>query len=411
MTATVVAVFLIVYAGMFFGRLPRLQLDRTGVALLGAIALLVSGATDLETSLRAVDVSTLALLFALMVVSAQLRLGGFYEEVTRRLTQADAGPAILLAVLVGASGALAAVFSNDVICLAVAPVLIDACRHRGLNPVPFLLGLVCAANVGSAATLIGNPQNMLIGQTLQMSFGGYLLWAVPVATLGLIATWGVIAWQYRGGWGHAGAAAAAGRAPASADTFDRWQSAKGLAVVGALLIAFLVAPWPRELVALAGAGVLLTSRKLHSRRMLGLVDWQLLVLFVALFVVNDALQRTGALEFQTARLAAAGVDLTHPAPLFAATVVLSNLVSNVPTVMLLLPLATHELAGPVLALASTLSGNLLIVGSIANIIVVDIAAREGIVIDWRRHLRTGLPVTLVTLAIAAVLVWLRVALR
>jgi Na+/H+ antiporter NhaD/arsenite permease-like protein len=155
-------------------------------------------------------------------------------------------------------------------------------------------------------------------------------------------------------------------------------------------------------VALTGAGVLLMSRRLHSRQMLGLVDWELLVLFMGLFVVNHALQKTGLPARLVADLAGAGVPLQQLGPLFATTFVLSNIVSNVPAVMLLLPSVTHTLAGPTLALVSTLAGNLFIVGSVANIIVVDIAARHGIAISWRDHARIGVPVTLVTLAIVAV---------
>jgi Na+/H+ antiporter NhaD/arsenite permease-like protein len=135
--------------------------------------------------------------------------------------------------------------------------------------------------------------------------------------------------------------------------------------------------------------------------MLGLVDWELLVLFMGLFVVNHALQKTGLPAAVVADLAVQGLPLDHPGPLFGATLVLSNIVSNVPAVMLLLPSAAHSLAGPTLALVSTLAGNLFIVGSIANIIVVDAAARRGIAIDWRSHARVGVPVTLATLAITA----------
>jgi Na+/H+ antiporter NhaD/arsenite permease-like protein len=151
------------------------------------------------------------------------------------------------------------------------------------------------------------------------------------------------------------------------------------------------------------------SRRLHSTKMLGLVDWELLILFIGLFVVNHALQETGIAAGIVADLAAAGVNLEHPGPLFAATLVLSNIVSNVPAVMLLLPVAGHALAGPTLALVSTLSGNLLIVGSIANIIVLDAAARRGIRIDWRRHARTGVPVTLATLVICAASLWWQIS--
>jgi Na+/H+ antiporter NhaD/arsenite permease-like protein len=173
--------------------------------------------------------------------------------------------------------------------------------------------------------------------------------------------------------------------------------------------AFLLTSWPRETVALSAAGVLLLSRRMHTREMLGLVDWQLLVLFGGLFVVNDAIASTSLLRTALDGLARGGVDLHQPGWLLAAVVVLSNLVSNVPAVMLLLPAAEHGQAALVLALGSTLAGNMFIVASIANIVVVDQAQRVGVKISWMEHARTGVPVTLVTLAIAAawlvVLAW------
>jgi Na+/H+ antiporter NhaD/arsenite permease-like protein len=409
-TEVIVAVFATVYLGMLIGRLPRLALDRTGIALLGAIALLAGGAATLEQAGAAIDVPTLMLLFGLMVVSAQLRLGGFYARTAAALAALPLAPPRLLALLIATTGALSAVFSNDIVCLAMTPVLIEACAHRRLDPVPFLLALAAAANVGSAATLIGNPQNMLIGQALGLSFAGYLGQALVPTVLGLAATWAIVASQSRGRWQAddadlAAIAAAHGGEPIPG--FDRWQTAKGLAVAAALLVLFLFSERPRELAALAAAGVLLLSRRMHSRATLGLVDWPLLVLFIGLFVVNDALQRTGLPAQAVEALRGIGIDAHRPAWLFAAAALLSNAVSNVPAVMLLLPLASDPLAGPVLALASTLAGNLLVVGSIANMIVVEAAARRGVAIGWRRHARSGVPVTLATLAIAAA--WLAFA--
>ena len=412
MTATVVIVFTIVYLGMILGGLPFLQLDRTGVALLGAIALVASGDVSFAEAGRSVHAPTLILLFAFMVLSAQLRLSGFYTYVTRRLAALPLAPPRLLGALILVVGALSAVFSNDIICLAMAPVLVDACVRRRLDPVPYLLALACAANVGSALTLIGNPQNMLIGESLGLSFSGYLREAAVPVLLGLAVTWAVIVLQVRGRWDCPAAllTAEAGLERRGEDAdFNRWQTTKGLTVAAVLVVVFLAAPWPRELAALAGAGLLLLSRRLHSRRMLGLVDWELLVLFVGLFVVNRAFAQTGLPAEAVRALADAGLDLTRPATLFVTAFVLGNIVSNVPAVMLLLPLATHPMAGTLLALVSTLSGNLLIVGSIANIIVVDAAERRGVRIDWRRHARVGVPVTVATLAITGAYLWLRLA--
>lgn len=399
--AAVIIVFMLVYAGMILGGIPGLAIDRTGVALLGAIALLAFGAVSIDDAWRAVDVPTIALLLGLMVVSAQFRLGGVYTRLTQRIAGANMPPPRLLGMLIGVSGALSAVLANDIVCLAVAPILIDGCLRRRLNPLPFLLGLACASNVGSAATLIGNPQNMLIGQTLRLSFGGYLIDALAPSMIGLGIVWGVIAWCYRGRWMlDSIGTPVAGETVISPQPFDRWQAAKGVAVVTALMGLFLFAPWPREVVALGAAGVLLLSRKMASRQMLSLVDWQLLILFVGLFIVNHAVAASGLLDTLMGGVGHAGIDPARPAWLFVVVAVLSNLVSNVPAVMLLLPVADHPMSGAVLALSSTLAGNLIIVGSIANIIVVDQAARLGVRVSWIEHARVGVPVTILTLGVA-----------
>ncbi len=403
MDTTVLIVFAAVYLGMVLGEIPGLALDRSGVALLGAIALVALGKVTVAQAWAAIDVPTVALLLGLMVVSAQFRLGGFYSAVTRKIGTAELTPPRLLAVLIFVTGLLSALLVNDIVCLAMAPVLASACSRRQLDPVPFLLGLACAANIGSAATLIGNPQNMLIGQRLQLSFAGYLLSALVPSALGLAAAWLVIVRATAGRWHHQAPVLEERREP----HWNRWQTAKGLAVLLALVAVFLAGPVPREAAALVAAGILLTSRRFASRDMLGLVDWHLLVLFAGLFVVNHAALQSGLFQSALDALRHRGVDLAAGPWLFGSTVVLSNVVSNVPAVMLMLPAAApNPHAGAMLALASTLAGNLLIVGSIANIIVVDQAGRQGVVITWREHARIGIPVTMATLAIAAAWLWL-----
>lgn len=166
-----VVIFVLVYVGMILGELPGLALDRTGVALLGAIAMVMVGALPFADAWRAVDMPTLYMLFALMVVSAQFRLAGFYSELVRRIVRLKTSASGLLALVLIVAGGLSAVLTNDVVCPAMTPVLVEGCARRRLDPVPFLLGLACASNVGSAATLIGNPQNILIGQSLHLSVG------------------------------------------------------------------------------------------------------------------------------------------------------------------------------------------------------------------------------------------------
>jgi Na+/H+ antiporter NhaD/arsenite permease-like protein len=396
----VVAVFAVVYLGMFLGGLPRLKLDRSGVALLGAIAVIALTGQTVEDAARAVDLPTIVLLFAFMVVSAQMRLGGFYTAVTRRVGALPLSRRGLLAALIAVAGVLSAVFSNDIVCLAMTPVVASLCLQRAVNPVPFLIGLACAANIGSAATLIGNPQNMLIGSVLQLHFADYLRQALPPVVLSLLLLWLWLAWG-PGSGAAADAAALPATASAEEPEFDAFQSAKGLLVAAALLCVFLFTDWPREVAALVGAGVLLLSRRLHSAHVMGFVDWQLLLLFIGLFVVNQAFEGTGLAAEAVAWLGGRGVHLSEPAALLVAGVLLSNLVSNVPAVMLLLPHLQGDAAGVTLALVSTFAGNLLLVGSIANLIVVDLARKQGIAIDWTQHALTGIPVTLGTLALVA----------
>jgi Na+/H+ antiporter NhaD/arsenite permease-like protein len=398
--AVVLAIFALVYAGMMLGGLPRLMLDRTGVALLGAIAIIGLREMTPEEAARAVHLPTMLLLFSFMVISAQMRLGGFYSAVTRRISALRVGPVGLLAAVIFVAGALSAVFSNDIVCLAIAPVLAEACLRRRLDPVPYLLALACASNIGSAATLIGNPQNMLIGEVMKLSFGGYARDALLPVVLGLLALWALLAWTvHRGVLLVDPEANQLAAMTAEAPRFDAWQTFKGLFVALALVGVFLFTDWPRDVASLVAAGFLLLSQRFHSSKVMGLIDWPLLILFMGLFVVNHALQDTGLVQQALDGLAAKGLHFSEPGVLFGATLVLSNLVSNVPAVMLLLPAAEGSQAGATLALVSTLAGNLLIVGSIANIIVVDAARRCGIKIDWKMHARVGVPVTVLTLGI------------
>lgn len=402
MDVTVLVVFVLVYFGMALGRYPWLAIDRTGITLLGAIVLVTAAKLTPQQAWDAVDVPTLALTLGLMVISAQFRLGGFYARVARGLAAANVTPRTLLAMLIAVVAGLSAVLANDIVCLAITPVLVEGCARRNLKPAPFLLALACAANVGSAATLIGNPQNILIGQALRLDFARYLLIALPPVAVGLGVVWCVIVRHVGANW----ALDAETEIPeVDAPPFNVWQTSKGAVVIVAVTGLFLFSPFPREVVALAAAGILLTSRRMASRDILGLVDWHLLVLFGGLFVVNRALQDSGMLTGALAVLGDCGLDVRQPVLLFLGTVGLSNLVSNVPATMLLLPAATHPIAGPVLALSSTLAGNLFIVGSIANIIVVEQAARMGVRITWWDHVKVGMPVTVLTLLAAGAWLW------
>lgn len=392
------------YLLLAIGRIPGLALDRTGFAVLGALAFLASGEISLTDAKLAIDAPTLTLLFSMMLLSAQYQLSGLYGAIGRRLGRVE-DPRRLLAGVLAVSALLAAVLTNDVVCFALTPVVCGALLATRLDPLPFLLAIACGTNLGSALTPIGNPQNILISQQLGLAFLPFVLACASPVAAGLAFTYWLLARRLRDRPG-----ATADLRPvdldglATAPALDRREAVKAIVLTVAAIALFL-SPVPAYLTGCAVAGIVLTSRRMHSRTMLGLVDWQMLALFVALFIVTRGLELSGWTEAGQRALAAAGLPLDRATVLVPVVAVLGNLVGNVPAVMLLLRFVPTAPADPqvgyALALASTFAGNALLVGSVANLIVVEQADRLGIRIGFRDHLRIGLPVTLVSLAAAA----------
>ena len=282
----------------------------------------------------------------------------------------------------------------------MTPLLVAITLSRGLNPVPFLLGFCFAANAGSAGTIIGSPQNIIAAQGLGISFNGFLRIAALPALASLPIVWAIVAFLYRGRW-HAAAAGASAAPPPT----DRWETAKAAAVTLGVIVAFVATDWPKELVALGAAAILLVNRSIASSDMLGRVDGNLLLLLMGLFVVNAAMAATGLPQHLIADLKAAGLDLDAPLTLFLVICALSNIVGNNPAVMLLIPyLGTtgdRDALGAALALGTGFSSNMIVFGSLAGIIVVEQARARGIAISFAEFARAGIPVALACMAMAA----------
>jgi Na+/H+ antiporter NhaD/arsenite permease-like protein len=382
------AVFAAAYLGLSLGRLPPFRLDRTGVAIVGAAAMVVLGVVSWTEAVAAIDAHTLVVLFGMMIVAAYLRLSGFFALATTwALRRARSALGVLVAV-VAASGVLSALFVNDVVCLVLTPLVVDATRRLGLPPVPYLVALATAANVGSVATLTGNPQNMLVGTSSGIGYSTFLLHEGPVAAAGLACVVAVVWLVYRG--------SLPGRLPP-----DRGPArvvvhyplmVKTVAAVTVMLVGFLAGA-PIALVALAGAAYTLLTRRVNPDKIYREVDWKLLVLFCGLFVITEGVERAGLAEEVLASGVAA--HLHRPLVLTLATAALSNLVSNVPAVLLFRPLIPRfpdpQRAWLVLAMASTLAGNLTVLGSVANLIVVESARASGIRIGFGEYCRVGVP--------------------
>lgn len=398
----VIAVFVLTYLGMAFGSVPGLKLDRTGIALMAVVALLLSGKVGVRAMGTSIDVPTLLLLFALMIVSAQFQLAGVYDAVAMRVARSEGSPRRLLALVILAAGGLSAVLANDVVCFAMTPVVALGIRGRGLDPRPYLLGLVGAANAGSAATLIGNPQNILIGQVGGLDFWDFLAACAVPALLSLVVVYAAIVLI----WRNELTLEPAPPPPAAPVDLNRWQAVKGVGALIGLALLF-AAPLPREVGAMVIAGLLLASRRMSSREMIGSVDWHLLLLFACLFVITGAFADTEPARQWVEGLAERGLfpdtlDTMVPLSLLAA-----NSIGNVPAVMLILSVWHTPDPGALtgLALLSTLAGNFLLVGSLANIIVAERAATVGMRLSFVDFARAGVPMTLASMAIAVAWLW------
>jgi len=392
-------IFLASYVVFALGKFPGLKIDRTGAAIIGAIAMVVFRVVPVEQAIRAVDFSTVVLLFAMMLVVGGMKLAGFFEWnaelVLRRLK-----PRMLLPALIVTCGALSAFFVNDIVCLVMVPFVLVLTQKLRLAPLPFLLAVATSSNIGSVATITGNPQNMLIGSYSGIGYRDFLFHLGPVALVGLAFDWLILHWMFSQQLQTAEVDVRTIPLP----TLDLSHLLKPMLVTGGVVIAFL-AGVPPALAASVGAAILLISRNEDPHKLYAEIDWGLLVFFVGLFIIVSGAENVGLvdrlLQF-TERW-----NLHRPAVFTVVTALFSNLVSNVPAVMLLKSLlknfADPRKAWLSLAMASTLAGNLTITGSVANIIVVE-SAKPNIRISFWDYFRVGLPITAATILFGAL--WL-----
>ena len=402
----ILAIFAVTYIGIAMGHIPGLKLNRSGIALLGVIGMMIFGRVTTADAVSYVNWPTICLLFGFFVISAQLRLSGFYDLVAAGLARQLGHPARFLLILMLATGGLSAFLNHDIVCFVFAPVTGVALLRKQINPVPFLIALAIASNIGAAATVIGNPQNMMIGQIAHLDFGRYLLWSSVPVVFGLAAAYGIIWLMSRKNL----------QAPLPGQNvtvppaypFNRLHTIKGIVILSVVIGLFFTS-LPKEIIVLAAAGIHLASTRFRTEDLLGLVEWPILVLFIGLFIVAGAFQSTGYGEDAIHWLAQGGFNLNAPVNLTLTTAALSNLVGNSAAVMLLLKVV--NLAAPatpyILALANSFGGSLIIIGSVSNIIVVQQAREMGIKISFWDFARLGIPVTLA--ALAGLLVWVALA--
>jgi Na+/H+ antiporter NhaD/arsenite permease-like protein len=381
----------VTYIGLGLGYLPGLRMNRATIAFVGAAGLIGLGSISLKEAWEAIDAGTIVFLLSIMVVNAYLAKAGFFQLALAGLIRYTRSPFGLAIALTFVTGFLSALFLNDAIALIFTPLTLSLTQALGLNPIPYLLALAGATNIGSVATLSGNPQNILIASFSGISYLAFAQALVPVAIVGLLMQLGLLWWLYP--------EVRSFKPTLSYPHLKKNRLLKpvlykSLLVTGGMLVAFLLGA-PLTESALVAAGLLLITRRLKPERILTAVDWDLLLMFSGLFILTESVEKLRLLQPFTAMA-------NSSFGLLSVTVLLSNLISNVPAVLLMKPLIPHAntQAWLLLAAGSTLAGNLTLLGSVANLIVAEAVAKQGYRLNFWEHLRFGLPLTGLTLVIA-----------
>ena len=398
-----VAVFVGSYLALAIGRIPGLRIDRAGIALVGASLMVASGALTLDEAYKAIDLDTITLLLGMMIIVASLRLSGFFSLATTWVMDRAKGPLILLAAVVATSGIFSAFLVNDAICLVLTPLVLKVTLSMGRKPVPYLLAVAMASNIGSTATITGNPQNMMIGSFSHIPYTRFALALGPVALAGLVVTVMLIALLHREEFVHGPRL----EAPQLDIRVNRVLVIRALLATAAVMALFFAGQAPAKAAIIIG-GLLLLTRRVKSWRVYAEIDWSLVLMFAGLFIIVAGAERT---LLTPARIAAIGRFHLDQVPVLSlVTAALSNIVSNVPAVLMMKPFV-GQLRDPgtawlVMAMASTLAGNLTVLGSIANLIVVQKAAVSGVTIGFWDYFRVGGPLTAISLTIGTLWLWL-----
>lgn len=405
---TALIIFVLTYIGIIFTRLPKMNIDRPSAAFFGAVAMILTGVVSFEEAIRAIDFNTIVLLLGMMIVIATLQLDGFFSLIASKTISYARTRFRLLVIITFVTGIASAFLVNDAVVLLFTPVIIILCSSAGLNPIPYLIAEILASNAGSAMTITGNPQNMLIGINSGIGYSEFLLRLLPVSLLGMGVIVAVVRWLY------AAEFADHHRLQFQSNGFEynyssmRWSVTVFTGVVAGFFLHHRL-QLSIPLIALAGAALILIFGKIKPSRVIKQVDWVLLLFFASLFIVVHAVEKVGLLqpllENNPLKENAAGLGSVH-----LLSLILSQVVSNVPFTIVMLPLmkAVHsDILWLALASASTLAGNATIIGAMANLIVIESAEAQGVKISFMEFLKPGLIVTFITLLLSFAILYLQ----
>ena len=408
-------VFLFTYSLISIRRVRSVSIDRPAAALFGAALMIILGVVTADQVLEAIDLNIIGLLLGMMIIVSCLEITGLFDRVAVLLVNRCADRFTLLWLSMGITALLSALILNDTVVLMFTPILIKVCRSIDANPVPFLVGEALAANIGSVATGVGNPQNAYILIQSGISFSDFALALTPLAMISLAVAVGLVALVFRKEMfdGSLGKPRPIDRSMVmSAAPRKRMEKPffLVLAVLVAVFVGFTASSWlgvPISLVAFLGGCFLLLALPLMKRDtgttpILRGVDWTLILFFVGLFILLKGVETSGLMDMMLDSFANVGAGIAGVAGLTVISSVLSNLISNVPAVMLLSPAIPvgNDTLWLSLATSSTLAGNATILGAAANVIVVEKGLSMGVEVRLWDFVKAGLPVTLVTLLIS-----------
>lgn len=395
--------FLVLFFVLFvftIGKSPVFRVDRTGSVIIGSVVIITAGFVTFDQAVGFVDFRTIVILFCMMLVVVNLKLAGLFEYLGQLMAAKVKTEKALLALVICSTGLMSAVAINDIICLLFTPVVLFVCSRLALDPKPHLIGVAMASNIGSAATLLGNPQNILVGSLSGLNLLGYVLKVLPVVLAGLGVTYFTLGRVYGRQFRDSLPVYQEGTAH-----YHKYLLGKGLVILAAIILGYMLG-YDLVLLALIGAALLLITRRVKPNRLYTGVDFNLLIMFIGLFIVIGSVKHSGLLNKVLELLPA---EMVGSFGFFALlTVVLSNIVSNVPAVLLLqsfVPQSEAELWWTALALLSTIAGNLTLFGSMANLIVVEIAKKQQVRISAREYFYVGCPVTVILVGLAYL--WLK----
>lgn len=419
MQTTALIIFIITYIGIIFTRLPRMNIDRPSAAFFGAVAMILFGVITFDEAIRAIDFNTIALLLGMMIIVATLELDGFFEWIaTRTLAIADT-PFKLLVVLSFTTGIASAFLVNDAVVLLFTPVIIGICRSLKLNPIPFLIAEILSSNIGSAMTITGNPQNMLIGINSGISYGHFLLFLLPVSLTGMLVIVYFVKWYYPSvitlRFPETDRKTKPDMAAVEKETSYNYHSMRFSVPIFILVIILFFLSRPLNLsiplIALIGASLILLLGRIKPSKIIRQVDWVLLLFFASLFIVVHAVEKAGLMEqlLNHVKLTENGAGL---AGIHLVSLLLSQIVSNVPFTVVMLPMmkaADSEVLWLALASASTLAGNATIIGAMANLIVIETAESKGVKIKFMEFFRIGIVVTIISMLLSFGIIYIQMS--